>query len=117
MTFSERVRELRKIRNLTQRELADRVGINFTYLSKIENDKIEASQFPSEDTIRKLAKALNADEDELLLLAMKIPERIKKRVLERPDVFSALADADDTTLDKVLAQVRPRNGTRKRATV
>lgn len=39
MTFSKRVRELRKTRNLTQRELADRVGINFTYLSKIENDK------------------------------------------------------------------------------
>ena len=55
-TFGERIRDLRTAKNLTQRELADKVEINFTYLSKIENDKLEKDQFPREDTIKKLAK-------------------------------------------------------------
>src|SRR5579885_3812871 len=66
MTFGERLRELRKAKNLGQRALADMVDINFTYLSKIENGRLDFAQFPSEDLIRKLAKALDADEDELL---------------------------------------------------
>src|SRR5205814_10266266 len=72
MTFGERIRQLRKAKNLHQNELAAKVGINFTYLSKIENDKLETGDFPSEDTIKKLAKALGADADELLLMAKKV---------------------------------------------
>lgn len=61
MTFGERIRELRKANDLSQRDLADKVGINFTYLSKIENGKLDFAQFPSEETIRNLAQALGAD--------------------------------------------------------
>ena len=50
----------------------------------------------------KLARALDADQDELLLLAEKIPEPIRKRVLQRPDVFRKMADLDDKRLDDVL---------------
>ena len=75
MTFGERLRELRKAKNLSQRALAEKVGINFTYLSKVESEKLDFAQYPSEDLIRKLAKALEADVDELLLLAKKIPDR------------------------------------------
>jgi transcriptional regulator with XRE-family HTH domain len=46
-------------------------------LSKIENDKVDFAAFPSEATIRKLARALAAEEDELLLLAEKIPDHIR----------------------------------------
>ena len=73
MTFGERVRDLRKAKNLSQRELADIIDMNFTYLSKIENGKLNFASFPSEETIRKLAKALDADVDKLLLMAKKIP--------------------------------------------
>lgn len=104
MTFGQRLRELRKAKNLSQRALADMVGINFTYLSKIENEKLDFAQFPSEDLIRKLAVALDADEDELLLLAQKIPERIRKRVIERPDAFRKFADLDDETINRILEE-------------
>ena len=57
MTFGERLRELRKAKNFSQRTLADKVGINFTYLSKVESEKLYFAQYPSEDLIRKLAKA------------------------------------------------------------
>ena len=102
MTFGERIRELRKSKNLSQRDLATKVGVNFTYISKIENEKLDFGDYPSEDLIRKLAKALRADADELLILAEKIPEAIKKRVIQRPDVFRKLAKLDDESLDKLL---------------
>ena len=105
MTFGQRIRELRMARNLTQRELADRIGINFTYLSKIENDRLEQDQSPKEETIKKLATALHADYDELMLLARKIPEQIKERVIQRPDVFRKMAALDDEALDRLLKQI------------
>jgi HTH-type transcriptional regulator, competence development regulator len=105
MTLGERIRELRKAKNLNQSELADKVGINFTYLSKIENDRVESSEFPSEETIKKLAKALKADADELLLMAKKVPDSIKKRVIQRPDAFRKIANLDDEALDRLLEDI------------
>ncbi len=35
MRFGEKIKELRKAKNLGQRALAEQVGISFTYLSKI----------------------------------------------------------------------------------
>src|SRR5947209_16910255 len=105
MTFGARIRQLRKAKNLNQSELAGMVGINFTYLSKIENDKLVVSEFPSEDTIKKLAKALEADADEQLLMAKKVPDSIKKRVIERPDAFRKFAALDDETIDKLLEEL------------
>jgi transcriptional regulator with XRE-family HTH domain len=104
--FGERLRELRKAKNLSQRTLGNRVGVSFTYISRIENEKLEFGDYPSEELICKLAKALGVDEDELLILAEKIPGPIRKRFFERPDVFRALARCDDKTLDRVMAQIR-----------
>ena len=36
------------------------------------------------------------------MLAKKIPEQIKGRVLQRPDAFRKLAQLDDDTLNKLL---------------
>ena len=105
MTFGERLRELRKAKNLSQRALAEKVDINFTYLSKVESEKLDFAQYPSEELIRKLAKALDADVDELLLLAKKIPPDIRERVIERPDAFRKIASLDDETLDAVLKDI------------
>ena len=105
MKFGQRVRALRQERGLSQRALASKLGVNFTYLSKIENERLDFGEFPSEDLICRIAVALEVDGDELLLLAKKIPEHIRQRVFERPDVFRALARCDDMTLDRVMAQI------------
>ena len=102
MTFGSKIRELRLQNDLTQRQLAEKVNINFTYLSKIENDKLKDVHFPSEETIIKLAKELSANKEELLLLAQKVPEVIRERVIQRPDAFRKFASLDDETLDKLL---------------
>jgi HTH-type transcriptional regulator, competence development regulator len=103
--FGDRVRNLRRAKGLGQRAFAEMVGISHTYVSKIENEKLDFGDYPSEDLIRKLAAALDADEDELLILAKKIPEHIRQRVLDRPEVFSRLARLDDKALDRMLKQL------------
>jgi transcriptional regulator with XRE-family HTH domain len=105
MTFGERLRALRQAKGLTLRALASKVNVNFTYLSKIENHKLDFGDYPGEGLIRKLAKVLKADEDELLLLAEKVPEAIRRRVIERPDVFRKLAELDDKALDRVIEAI------------
>jgi transcriptional regulator with XRE-family HTH domain len=113
MKFGHRIRDLRRAKNLGQRALAERVGISFTYVSKIENHQLDFGEYPSDELIRKLAKALDAEEDELLLLAEKIPESVRVRVLQRPDAFRAFAACDDETLDRLLIQIGRRQGRRK----
>jgi HTH-type transcriptional regulator, competence development regulator len=103
--FGDRVRNLRRAKGLGQRAFAEMVGISHTYVSKIENEKLDFGDYPSEDLIRKLAAALDADEDELLILAKKIPEGIKKRVIERPDAFRRFAELDDVTIDRLLEEL------------
>ena len=100
--FGDRVRQLRRAKGLGQRALAEMVGISFTYVSKIENEKLDFGDYPSEELILKMAAALGADEDELLILAKKIPERIRNRVLERPDAFRKIANLDDEALNRLL---------------
>ena len=106
MQFGNRVRELRQQSNLTQRQLASKLDVSFTYISKVENEKLHFGDFPSEKFIHKLSEVLGTDETELLLLAEKVPESIKRRVLERPDAFRVLADLDDAALDDVIGQVK-----------
>ena len=105
MKFAEKLRALRRARCMSQRALATAVGIDHTYLSKIENAKLTFGDYPSEELICKLAGALDTDPNELLLLAEKIPPTIKQRVMERPDVFLKLATLDDVTLDAFLIRL------------
>jgi HTH-type transcriptional regulator, competence development regulator len=113
MKFGQRVRVFRQERGLSQRALAKKLSVNFTYLSKIENGRLDFGEYPSEELICRIALALEVDEDELLILAKKIPEKIRQRVFERPEVFRALARCDDTTLDRVMAQIRRRGSVSK----
>ncbi|TET67120.1 MAG: XRE family transcriptional regulator, partial [Dehalococcoidia bacterium] len=53
--FGARLRELRILAGLTQRELAEKIGVDFSYLSKIENGVLPP---PSEKVILRLAEAL-----------------------------------------------------------
>ena len=108
-SFGRAIKEARRQRGISQKDLAQRAGIDFTYLSKIENDKLAQDQFPKEDTIKKLAQALKADEEELLLLTRWIPESIKQRVIERPDAFRKVASLDDKALDELLKKIEQKD--------
>lgn len=99
MQFGERVRELRVLRGLTQQSIADRMSVSVSYISKVENGKLHFGDYPSEKFIHKLAGELKADEDELLLLADKVPASILSRIRQRPEFFRKLAKMDVNELD------------------
>jgi transcriptional regulator with XRE-family HTH domain len=75
MRFGERLREIRKEKGMTLREVAELAGIDFTYLSKIENNRIPYT--PAVGTIRQLAEALKVDSIDLLTLAGKLPKELE----------------------------------------
>ena len=87
MEFGRRLRELRKQKKISQRDLATQVAVDFTYLSKIEGGRLAP---PSEDVIRRLAQALDADENELINLAGKIPKDLKAVLEESPQAVELL---------------------------
>jgi len=57
MNVGERIRQLRSDRNLTQPQLAQAIGIEQSYLSKLENDK----SVPSADIFQAVLRAFSID--------------------------------------------------------
>ena len=102
--FGRHLRRLRLQKGFTLRSLAEVSRVDFTYLSKIENGKLD--YYPSANTIRAFARALDIDSLELLRLADKVPPELEsmtrnihsRRFLERaeqvaaPDDWKALLD-------------------------
>lgn len=80
-SFGEFLRHLRKQRKKTQRMLAREVGVDFTYLSKVENDQPGFSTV-SEETLARLADALEVDPDEMITRAGKVPSDVKRMLVE-----------------------------------
>ena len=78
--FGIELKKLRKERRITQRGLAEIVNVDFTYISKMENGQLK--NFPSVETIVKIAEALDADADKLILLAKKVPENIRETIVD-----------------------------------
>ena len=113
MQFGIRVRELREQREWTQKELADHLDVSVSYISKVENERLHFGDYPSAKFIHKLATELETDEDELLLLADKVPDGIRKRIQQRPEAFRLLASVPDSALDAVVKTLERRKHVRR----
>ena len=94
-TFGSLVRERRRDKAaqdpaFSLRQLADRVGIEPSYLSKIERD---SEKPPGEETIRRIAEELGEDPDALLALAGKVSTDLMDIIRERPAAVAELLRA------------------------
>ena len=84
--LGNRIKTIRKARNLTQEQLAVFVNIGTPNISYIENGKFA----PSIDTLQKIAQALNVEPYELYKFNdNKTPEQMKEELL------SAFNDDED----------------------
>lgn len=81
-SFGKLIRQARKDKGYSQRELAKFLGVDFTYLSKLENDR--ADYAPKEEVIRGLARNLSLDEEELIFLAGRIPQQYEEILKQNP---------------------------------
>lgn len=108
MTLGERIRELREENKITQSELAHKVGIDFTYISKIENNKIAKGKGPGSEVLKKIAIVLSNSNsyeilyEELMLLAEKIPETYEKAILDNKELFLRSYQKDTKSLFKFI---------------
>lgn len=108
--FGQLIRQARKDKGFSQRELAALLKLDFTYLSKMENNRAEYA--PKEDVIRRIALHLELDPEQLIYLAGRIPHQeeailsehyksmpmLFRRIRENPDfakkIFDAAQDAE-----------------------
>jgi HTH-type transcriptional regulator, competence development regulator len=115
-TLGQTVRALRKERGLSQRELAQLIDVDFTYVSKIENDRLDHS--PSVRTLVRMAEALQVDELELMDLANKVPPAISA-VARSPEALRfflrAAEEIEDPSEWQALTDfLEARTGSRKK---
>lgn len=81
VSFGESVRQLRLARGLQQKQLATAIGLEATYLSRIETGRVPP---PSEETIRAIARVLDTEPEPLILSASKVPSDLKDMILSSP---------------------------------
>lgn len=112
MTFGKFVRSVRdkrfkEDRSFSVRQVAQRIGVEPSYLSKIERDQVAP---PSEATIRLLAGELGEDSDLLLAMAGKVSSDLRNIILQRPQLFAELLrqlrDAPDHAIESVAREIR-----------
>ena len=87
-TFGRLIRQARKDKAYSQRELAAMLSVDFTYLSKLENDL--ADYAPKEEVIRALARNLDINEEELIFLAGRLPQQYEALLKQNPKEMQAL---------------------------
>lgn len=69
MRFAELLKSLRRQRRLGIKQLAPELGVNYSYLSKLENSK----SLPSEELIDRIAAYFGCERDVLYASADRIP--------------------------------------------
>ena len=94
-TFGQTLKEIRRSKGVTQRQLAAAVGVDFSYISKVENDRMPP---PAADTIVKICEKLGVPSDELLAMTGKMPTPVKEAISEKPAAQQFLREAQTMTL-------------------
>ena len=112
MSFAEYIRDRRetlrsKDRRYSVRQVAQRIGVQPAYLSKIERGDFAP---PSEEKIRLLAEELGEDRDMLLAMAGKVSKDLQAIIRARPQLFAELIrqlkDLPDHAILRVVREVR-----------
>ena len=94
-TFGQTLKEIRRSKGVTQRQLAAAVGVDFSYISKVENDRMPP---PAADTIVKICEKLGVPSDELLAMTGKMPTPVKEAISENRAAQQFLREAQTMTL-------------------
>jgi HTH-type transcriptional regulator, competence development regulator len=97
--FAETIRAARLDKGYSQRQLAKLVKVEFTYLSRLENNRAETP--PSEAVVRSLAEHLELDADKLVIVAGRTPQEINDWMRENVDDFLALYRKVSTDSDQL----------------
>jgi transcriptional regulator with XRE-family HTH domain len=95
MAFGELLREKRRAAGVSQRELAAGAGLDFSYISKLENGRIPP---PAADTVVGLCRILKIEPEELLAACGKLPAGVQASVGASQAAQSFLQNASQMSL-------------------
>lgn len=90
--FGQRVRQLRRQRELTLEQLGARAALSDKYVQAIET----ARQAPTIETIAKLARGLGVTPQELLVIEERTPRALRARARE------LISEASDNDVAKIV---------------
>ena len=94
-------------RRYSLRQVAQRIGVEPSYLSKVERGQVAP---PSEATTVRLAKELGQDPDVFLAMAGKVSRDLQDIICKRPALFAdlirQLKDAPDHAILHIVREVR-----------
>ena len=82
--LGKRIRQLRTARGLGVREMSTLIDVSATYLSRIETSAEQSP--PTEDVLRRIARVLDADCDELMRLAGRVSAESVRTILADPQM-------------------------------
>ncbi len=97
MAFGKTLQRIRREKRITQSALAEAIGMDPGYLSRLENDKFDYT--PSRETVEKISKELTCDPAqfaELLSEAGRIDREVEKAARltnERPELRELFSTA------------------------
>lgn len=95
-SFGTILKEIRRSKNISQRKLAEEVGVDFSYISKIENDRLPP---PAAETIIKISEALDIPNEILLSKTGKISNDAKDYLTSSPAAVRFLNELKSTNLN------------------
>jgi transcriptional regulator with XRE-family HTH domain len=96
--FGAFIRRHREANEIGLREMAKRIGVSPTYLSKVERDEFAP---PTEDRVKAIAEVLNLNPDELLARAGKVASDLTEIIKRQPvEAASFLRSARRLTADE-----------------
>src|SRR5712672_1014505 len=105
LNLATSIRSLRLRSGLSQRQLAGRMSVPRTYVSKIENEKAT----PTLSSLERLARALEVSVPDLLSGGERNRQEEVRELMEDPfvaDVMPYLAQLNGMQMSSILAQVR-----------
>lgn len=102
MDFGNRLISLRDEKNLSREELADKLNITYSALSKYETNK----RFPDKETLSKIADFFNVSVDYLLCRTnIKRYEDFPPEVKRVAELFAGVDGAKAERLEKLLREL------------
>ena len=107
-TFGQVLRERRVAKGFSLRKFAEMVGVSPTYLSQVEQDKVDKP--PTAERVRRMAELLSENADDWSALEGRMPEDlpeiIKQQPTQMPELLREASGLSPEQLKQLIAKIR-----------
>jgi len=102
-SFGQILREKRVAKGYSLRKFAELIGLSPTYVSQVEQDKVESP--PTVERLNRMADLLGESRDEFVSLAGRVPEDLPRIIQSRPNTIPELLRATKSLTPEQVRQL------------